>query len=251
MHPDSSFLASSVGELPVDPADRDAVERFAGGDEALRRRALKRLALGDALVHITNRCTVLGRTFYVDRRVYRPSVRTAEMVRYALDRIEDGESILDIGTGCGFIAITAKLEKPRSRVQGVDIDDNAVDVARHNAMLHGVDVGFVASDFVESRAILEPDVVIANLPYGTPDPSKSNPINAHMPKIALYHPGGPFRALTELLESLARRSWRPVIYVETGTQPRDVVAAAMPAGTEWERIELGPSFAIVRLRANA
>jgi release factor glutamine methyltransferase len=228
--------------------DVRAIEEFAAGDEALLRRSLKRLSLGDPAVYITNRCSVLGRTFYVDRRVYRPSQNTAKMVRYALDRIEDGRSVLDVGTGCGWIAITTKLEKPSSVVHGVDIDADAVEVARKNAGLHGVDVTFAASDFVESIDIPAPDYVIANLPYGAPSTGRNVAINAHMPRIALYHPAGPFAALGELLASLERRGWAPEVFVEAGSQPADAVASAMPRGVEWDLVLLDEAFSVVRLR---
>jgi ribosomal protein L11 methyltransferase len=92
---------------------------------------------------------------------------THETTRLCLEAIERcwrGGKLLDVGTGTGILAIAAAALAPGSRVVAIDIDPQAVEVARDNAAINGV------SDSIE---VLESqplelagrgfDVVVANL----------------------------------------------------------------------------------------
>jgi ribosomal protein L11 methyltransferase len=92
---------------------------------------------------------------------------THETTRLCLEAIERcwrGGKLLDVGTGTGILAIAAAALAPGTRVVAIDIDPQAVEVARENAAINGV------SDFIElfegqprelaGRAF---DVVVANL----------------------------------------------------------------------------------------
>ena len=55
-----------------------------------------------------------------------------------IERYFRGGSFLDVGTGTGILAIAAAKMFPAARVAAVDIDAEAVDIARENARLNGV-----------------------------------------------------------------------------------------------------------------
>ena len=64
---------------------------------------------------------------------------THETTRLCLEAIERhwrGGSLLDVGTGTGILAIAAALLQPGSRVVGIDVDPNAVEVARENIAIN-------------------------------------------------------------------------------------------------------------------
>ena len=66
---------------------------------------------------------------------------THETTRLCLEAIErywHGGSLLDVGTGTGILAIAAALLAPGSRVVALDIDPQAVEVARENLEINGV-----------------------------------------------------------------------------------------------------------------
>lgn len=92
---------------------------------------------------------------------------THETTRLCLEAIErywKGGSLLDVGTGTGILAIAAARLEPNSRVLAIDVDPQAVEVARDNVAINGV------SDLIELSQ-LQPrdlaghsfDVVVANL----------------------------------------------------------------------------------------
>ena len=60
-----------------------------------------------------------------------------------------GMSFLDIGTGSGILSILAAKLRAKP-VVGVDIDEEALEVARQNALRNGVEVEFRKSDLLES-----------------------------------------------------------------------------------------------------
>ena len=74
-------------------------------------------------------------------------------------------TIIDIGTGSGCLAITAKLELPGSKVIALDNSREALAVAKQNAKHLDADVEFKISDLLESVVISDKTVLLVNLPY--------------------------------------------------------------------------------------
>lgn len=76
------------------------------------------------------------------------------------------DTLLDLGTGSGNIAVAVAKNLPDVKILATDVSDKALGVARKNAKFHKV------SDriFFEVRDLLEgmqkaPDIIVANLPY--------------------------------------------------------------------------------------
>lgn len=130
-------------------------------------------------------------------------------------------TVLDLGTGSGNIIIS--LAKNLSHIGGVtfiatDISPKALEVAKQNAKLHGVQdkITFVRSDLLDVIAIRQlaekqssVDIIVTNLPY---IPSARIPyLNASVkdfePHVALD--GGPdgFDLYRKLFQQLKEKSW--------------------------------------------
>ena len=75
-----------------------------------------------------------------------------------------GKSVIDLGCGSGILAISAALLGAED-VVGVDIDTEAVRVARANAETVGVDVKFIAGDIECIRGHF--DTTLMNPPFGS------------------------------------------------------------------------------------
>lgn len=83
-------------------------------------------------------------------------------LRWLEERLEPGQSVIDYGCGSGILAIAA-AKLGAGRVNGVDIDPQALVASRRNARLNNVAVDFVAAgDCAPEPA----DVVVANILSG-------------------------------------------------------------------------------------
>jgi release factor glutamine methyltransferase len=168
-----------------------------------------------------------GIALTVDRRALIPRPETELLVDRAISetmtvlsgRVDHGGplGVIDIGTGSGAIAVALAVALRRRRVPptdvaitAVDVSPDAVDLARENAVAHGV------GDWirVETADLLPPtsrsypfDVVVANLPYvrsSELDALAGRPVSTTFePRLALD--GGPdgFAVIGRLLEELA------------------------------------------------
>ena len=99
-----------------------------------------------------------------------PRTETAELVE-KVERLKvKGERIkvLDIGTGSGCIAIALKKAHPEWQVTGIDISEEAIEVARENAKRNGVEVEFLVADIFNLQSPisnLQYDIIVSNPPY--------------------------------------------------------------------------------------
>jgi release factor glutamine methyltransferase len=98
----------------------------------------------------------------VDRRVLVPRPETELLVEPALEVAP--QSVLDVGTGSGAIALAVADELPRCAVTATDTSPGALEVARANAERLGLAerVRFLEGTLPEGEGF---DLVLANLPY--------------------------------------------------------------------------------------
>ena len=95
-----------------------------------------------------------------------PRPETAELVEWVASENAGAASMLDIGTGSGCIAVTLAHKLPGCKVQGWDISDGALEVARENSRQNGTDVEFRKVDILSAPACdCRFDVIVSNPPY--------------------------------------------------------------------------------------
>jgi release factor glutamine methyltransferase len=105
-----------------------------------------------------------GLYFHVFDDVYEPSEDTF-LLAEKLD-VNDGERVLDMGTGCGILAVLSAHKA--SRVLAVDVNPNAVKCARENARRNNVleKIDFICGDlFNPIRREQLFDLILFNAPY--------------------------------------------------------------------------------------
>ncbi|MBU1930910.1 tRNA (adenine(22)-N(1))-methyltransferase TrmK [Candidatus Micrarchaeota archaeon] len=107
----------------------------------------------------------LGKKFLVFKTVFWPFEDSVPLVENFVVRSE--ESVLDVGTGSGVIAIFS-VYKGAKRIVAIDINPWAVKCARENAKRHGFSdrIEVRKSDLFEAIKENEKfDVITANLPF--------------------------------------------------------------------------------------
>lgn len=99
---------------------------------------------------------ILGRTeFYglkirVNEYVLIPRPETEELVEMILKESPNAGNILDIGTGSGCIAIALKKNISDATVSALDISDEALLIAKSNAILNQTHVNFLQADILQA-----------------------------------------------------------------------------------------------------
>jgi release factor glutamine methyltransferase len=106
----------------------------------------------------------LGKEFLVFPETFWPFTDSQPLVRNF--KINKGDSVLDVGTGSGVIAIFA-CYAGASKVTAIDINPAAIKSARHNAKLHGFDKLMTVKKSNLFKALKDEqfDVITANLPF--------------------------------------------------------------------------------------
>jgi len=144
------------------PLNLDERDRFR--DFVTRRRS------GEPSAYITDKKEFWSRNFFVNTSVLIPRPETETLVEHVLEECDrnTGYRFIDIGTGCGVIAVTLACEFNGSLVDGVDISPAAVETARLNAEAFDVagSCSFFESDLFGSVSEdASYDVIVSNPPY--------------------------------------------------------------------------------------
>jgi release factor glutamine methyltransferase len=138
-------------------------------DEAILQDVITRVNREEPVQYIVGTTPFFGRRFFVDRSVLIPRPETEELVAYVLDYARANGAacrVLDIGTGSGCIPVTLAAELPNSEVVATDISEEALAVARKNALLHKVPVRLLLHDVLSKPLPFQDlDIVVSNPPY--------------------------------------------------------------------------------------
>ncbi len=119
---------------------------------------------GKPTQYITGRQEFYGREFLVSPDVLIPRPETEHLVEAAIKRISPGNTVLDVGTGSGAIAISLALET-QARLIACDLSLLAIQVAIGNAGRLGASVEWLASDLLTAMRSRSVDVLVSNPPY--------------------------------------------------------------------------------------
>lgn len=92
----------------------------------------------------------------VNEHVLIPRPETEELVSFILQEIgaegrgSEELNILDIGTGSGCIAIALKKKLPNANISAIDVSDEALLVAKQNAILNQTRINFLQGDILQA-----------------------------------------------------------------------------------------------------
>ncbi len=155
----TGFSQAAVLAFPERSLPAEDAERFA--QFAARRRQ------GEPVAYILGEQEFYRLRFTVTPAVLIPRPETELLVDLALER--EFARVVDLGTGCGAIALAIKHERPAARVVAVEASAAALEVARRNAVRLGLDVDWRHGRWCEPLAIggeaERYDLIVANPPY--------------------------------------------------------------------------------------
>lgn len=174
------------------------------------KNLLKKRAEHIPLAYIRGHTEFYGYNFVIKPNVLVPRPESETMIDELkiIPKTITQPKIADIGTGCGALGITAKLELNNAQVWLIDIDQKCLENAQTNVDLFTLPIKVVKGDLM-AEFIQQVDVLLCNLPY-VPDDFNINRAATHESKIAIY--GGPdgLDLYRKLFIQLKNRSSRPL-----------------------------------------
>lgn len=142
------------------------------------------------LAYIRGKTEFYGREFIINNYVLEPRPESETMLELLVKAVSPAASptIVDVGTGSGALAITAKLEIPQANTLAIDIDTNCLQLARRNAKLLQADITFLSGNLLNplgKAKLYNPTVLLCNLPY-VPENFQLNQAATHEPRLAIF-----------------------------------------------------------------
>jgi methylase of polypeptide subunit release factors len=196
-----------------------------------RRQSPNATPPASSLVHTSEGYRVVWEKQPSRRSRIAPSVhRTAR-----LSSSDQNLHCIDIGTGSGAIAITAKLELPETTVSAIDIDEKCLHTARKNAETLKADISFMQGNLLAPIQNILDDkqviILLCNLPY-VPDNFEINTAASHEPRHALFGGSDGLDLYRELFEQVQHANVRPHYILTESLPPQHLVLAdiALAAG---------------------
>jgi release factor glutamine methyltransferase len=158
------------------------------------RDLVRRRIAGWPLQYLTGRTEFLSLDFQLTPAVLIPRPETEILVETVLNQLRSWDSpvrIADVGTGSGIVAISLAVHLPRARLWATDRSPDALQLARVNAVRHGVNdrIDFLQGDLLEPLQGQEGSLtaVVSNPPYVRSAEMRELPpeIREHEPPLAL------------------------------------------------------------------
>lgn len=143
--------------------------RLSESDLLFFHNALKRLRADEPFQYVIGETEFYGLILKSDKRALIPRPETEELVDWILTSEHAKDSIIDLCSGSGCIALALKSNLPESDVVAVEYSSSAIELIRENCELTGLELQLVEADILEGNnyRYLETkvDVIVSNPPY--------------------------------------------------------------------------------------
>lgn len=181
---------------------------------------------GYPLQYAIGKWNFYGLDLLVDKRALIPRYETEILVDLIINDNSNNKKILDIGTGSGAISLALSKNLKDSKIIGVDISKNAIDLANENKIKLNINnVEFKESD-IFSNIEEKFDIIVSNPPYiNKEDFEKLDNKLYYEPKNALY--GGEdglyfYKKIIKNAKNFLNKNGK--IYLEIGYDQKDSIS---------------------------
>lgn len=161
------------------------------------QRLIEQRRASQPVAYLTGERGFMDFALQVDERVLIPRPETEHLVEAALEQPAD--SVLDLGTGSGCIAIALARAWPHAQVDAIDCCADALSVAQQNIKASAASsIRLLQGDWYAPIGDARYDLIVSNPPYigdDEPHPEQGD---------AQYEPRGALRAGPTGLEAIAR-----------------------------------------------
>lgn len=244
---EAAWLILQSLHLPADLDERWFDARLTPSEaellhERIRRRCIERIPTA----YLTGQAWFMGLPFQVNPHVLIPRSPTAELIENAFTPWIDParvERILDLCTGSGCIGIASASVFPDVQVDLADISPEALDVARTNIALHGMEgrVRAIESDLFDALQGQRYDIIISNPPYvDARDMRELPPEYRHEPRLALEAGEDGMRIVNRILaQAAAHLNPGGLLVVEVGNTEHTVAERHPELPLVWLEFQRG------------
>lgn len=248
---EAAYLILQTLHLPLDTLEPFLDARLTTHEKQVLSKLLKqRVEKKIPAAYLTHEAWLGSLRFYVDERVIVPRSFIAELLHENLfpwiESTESVQSVLDMCTGSGCLAILAAHIFPNATVDAVDLSSDALAVAHRNVNDYKLNdrVNLIESNLFTKLREKKYDIIISNPPYVDAESVASLPAEyLHEPKLALGSGKDGLNATREILkEAASHLNPGGILVVEIGHN-RDVLEAAYPnLPFNWLDISAGDEF---------
>ncbi len=248
---EAAYLILHTLHLPLDQLEPFLDARLAQSElyevlNIIEKRVEQRIPAA----YLTHQAFLGDFSFYVDERVIVPRSFIAELLREQLfpwlENPDEVNSVLDLCTGSGCLAILAAHAFPFAKIDAVDLSPDALEVARRNVSDYGLEarINLIESNLFTGLAGKRYDLIVSNPPYvDAPSVAALPPEYQHEPALALGSGSDGLDATRIILKHAAEHlNPHGLLVVEIGHN-RDVLEAAYPdLPFTWLEVSAGDEF---------
>ncbi len=195
----------------------------------LLQQQLQQRAAGVPLAYLVGEREFCGLALQVTPDVLVPRPETELLVEWALERLTTApeDSVVDLGTGSGAMALAIKLRRASAAVTASDASDAALQVAQANGARHSLAVEWLQGDWWAPLHGRRYGLAVSNPPYVAGDDPHLVAL-AHEPRGALTPEGDGLAALRRIVQEapdhLLPGAW---LLLEHGHDQADAVQALL------------------------
>ena len=159
------LLEDVLNVQPLAPAD----QRFSEGELVSLKKAVLKILSGIPVQYVTGKVEFYGLMLQVAPGVLIPRPETEELVEHTVSGMQGHETVVDLCSGSGCIALAVKKQHPDARVIGVEKSNNAVEQSIRNGEDNGLKVEWRCLDVFDDGCCVDlkgqVDRLVSNPPY--------------------------------------------------------------------------------------